>query len=367
MDKNDGDVFSLRGNGQGDDGGRDTGAKRIDKIVQTELPLGLFDIVKKRYALGSGLPMTGTPEELAETPIFGTDAFSEVLNIVHVRGKTARVVTSDGALDYNVPAGQPCVYILEQGALEITAKNAVPVRLQAKRIALMLHGTAHRTIFSDPQRNATRAQFIDPERQEGTPPAINCFWGSFSIDGDLAARVLGSLPEIIVLDGIAENPIEWVDMLCNEILSELGETRPGASLMVSRLLDLLLVVILRRWAQSEDSLPGWIAAAKDERIARAVSAIHADPSRSLTNGELAELAGMSVSNFADRFKQVMGQQPGAYLRAWRLDQAAEALLHSSASIDSIADRVGYASKEAFSRAFQAKFGAAPSSWRGGRN
>lgn len=155
--------------------------------------------------------------------------------------------------------------------------------------------------------------------------------------------------------------------MCELVLRELGATRPGASLMVSRLLDLLLVVILRRWAQSDDSLPGWLAAAKDERIARAIAAIHSNPARNLSNAELASLAGMSVSNFADRFKQVMGQGPGAYVRGWRLDQAAEALLHSSASIEAISDRVGYASKEAFSRAFQARFSQTPSSWRASRS
>lgn len=73
---------------------------------------------------------------------------------------------------------------------------------------------------------------------------------------------------------------------------------------------------------------------------RAGSAIHADPARDLNSSEVANLAGMSVSNFADHFKQAMGQQLGTYLRAWRLDQAAEALLHSSMPIETITDRVG---------------------------
>ncbi|MEL6170268.1 MAG: AraC family transcriptional regulator [Pseudomonadota bacterium] len=298
--------------------------------------------------------------------MFATDAFSEVLDIVHVRGETARVVTPDGPLEYDVPAGKPCVYIVEQGALEITPQGGGPVILHEKQIALMLQGTAHKALFSDPRRNTTQARKIDPETGERLKPAINCFCGSFTVDGDLAARVLQSLPKVIVLDGLAENPIEWVDVMCELVLRELGTTRPGASLMVSRLLDLLLVVILRRWAQSDDSLPGWLAAAKDERIARAVAAIHSNASRALSNNELAELAGMSVSNFADRFKQVMGQGPGAYVRGWRLDQAAEALRHSSAPIEAIADRVGYTSKEAFSRAFQAKFNQSPSTWRNAR-
>lgn len=240
------------------------------------------------------------------------------------------------------------------------------MRLHEKQIALMLQGTPHKAVFSDPRRNTAQARLIDPQTGERLQPAISCFCGSFTVDGDLAARVLQSLPQVIVLDGLAENLIEWVDVMCELVLRELGATRPGASLMVARLLDLLLVVILRRWAHSDDSLPGWLAAAKDERIARAVAAIHADPANNLSNAELADVAGMSVSSFADRFKQVMGQGPGAYVRGWRLDQAAEALLHSSASIEAISERVGYTSKEAFSRAFQSRFEQTPSSWRASR-
>ncbi|MEM9062558.1 MAG: AraC family transcriptional regulator [Pseudomonadota bacterium] len=310
--------------------------------------------------------MIAKPEDLAGTPDFGTDPFSEVLDIVHVRGETARVITPAGPLDLSVPGGTPCVYIVEQGALQIHIGDDPPVTLHEKQIALMLQGTAHRAVFSDPRRNTPLARVIGPDTGQRATEAINCFWGTFSVDGDLAARILQSLPLVIVLDSPSENPIEWVDVVCELVLREVGTTRPGASLMVSRLLDLLLVIILRRWAQSVDSLPGWLAAAKDERIARSVSAIHANPARDLTNAELAELAGMSRSSFAERFKRVMGQRPGAYLRGWRLDQAAEALLHSSAPIDVVAERVGYASKEAFSRAFQAKFGIAPSAWRASR-
>lgn len=296
--------------------------------------------------------MTRNPEELAGTPNFVTDAFSEVFDIVHVRGDSAQMIEKPGALDMSSAQEKPCVYIVKKGQLDITVGSEPPVTLRENQIALLLKGTGHRAALTDPQKRA--------------PSAISCFRGSFSVDGDLAARMLQSLPQVIVLDDLSDNPIEWVDVVCELVLREVGATRPGASLMVSRLLDLLLVIILRRWAQSEDALPGWLAAAKDERIARAVAAIHTDPSRDLTNDELAKLAGMSKSSFVERFKQIMGQQPGAYLRAWRLDQAAEALLHSSASIDTIAERVGYASKEAFSRAFQAKFSMTPSVWRARR-
>ncbi|MEM6984918.1 MAG: AraC family transcriptional regulator [Pseudomonadota bacterium] len=311
--------------------------------------------------------MTGTTEDLAETPEFVTDAFSQVLDIVHVRGKTARMIVTDEPLSFNVPAGTPSVYIVESGKMILQVGNEQPVELQSKQLALLLQGPPHRISFDALRQTPSQRLATDAGAAAGASAKNTCFWGGFSVDSDLAAKILRSMPALFVLDDLADNPIEWIDMVCKLVLLELDASRPGASLMVSRLLDLLLVQILRRWAQSEDSLPGWLAAAKDDRIARAVSAIHADPTRSLTNAELAKLANMSTSSFAARFKQVMGQQPGAYLRAWRLDQAAEALLHSSTPIEAIADQVGYASKEAFSRAFHAKFGQSPSAWRLSRN
>lgn len=209
----------------------------------------------------------------------------------------------------------------------------------------------------------------DGNGPNGAPaePQTRAFWGSFSFDNDLAARVLQPLPPVILLRDLAHAPIEWLDLVCTLILQENQAGRPGAAVMVSRLLDLLLIQILRRWAQSAEVLPGWLAAAKDERIARAVSAIHGNPAQDWSNERLAALSGMSKSSFVERFGQLLGHRPGTYLRHWRLDRAAEALQHSTATIDAIAASVGYSSQEAFSRAFQSRFGASPSAWRAARS
>ncbi|MEM6934365.1 MAG: cupin domain-containing protein, partial [Pseudomonadota bacterium] len=214
--------------------------------------------------------MTGMPEDLAEPPNFGTDVFSEVLDIVHVRGETARVITSEGPLSVTVPAGQLCVYILEMGQLEIRVGSRPVVKLRQNQIALLLQGVDHDVQFGLSGLTTPPVGPTGPRTGGDGRETIKCFWGSFTVDGDLAARLLQSLPPVIVLDDLAEAPIEWVDTVCDLVLRELGATRPGGALMVSRLLDLLLVILLRRWAQSEDRLPDWLAAAKDQRIARAV-------------------------------------------------------------------------------------------------
>jgi len=146
--------------------------------------------------------MMQTPEGLAETPFFKTDAFSEVLNIVHVHGESARLITADRPVTDTIPAGTPCVYILEQGQLDIRPTDGPAVTLRRKQIALMLQGTAHEAAFSAAPQ---------PSAQRGSPSAIQCFCGQFTVDGDLAERVLKSLPQVIVLDGLDDNPIEWLD------------------------------------------------------------------------------------------------------------------------------------------------------------
>lgn len=306
-------------------------------------------------------------EDLARTPNGGADPLSAVLSIVRARGDRAAVLAPRRPQSLLFPAGAPCLHHVQSGGIDIRVGSGDPVTLRANELALLLHGDAHRVDLEGGGVAQSVDEFLDADMRvaEAGPsePSMRAFWGSFSFDSDLAMRVLQPLPPVIVLSDLKDHPIEWLDLVCDLILQENAAGRPGAAVMVSRLLDLLLIQILRRWAQSADSLPGWLAAAKDDRIARAVAAIHQDPAQDWTNERLATLAGMSKSSFVERFRQVMGHQPGTYLRHWRLDQAAEALQHSSATIDAIAAKVGYASQEAFSRAFQGRFGASPSAWR----
>jgi AraC-like DNA-binding protein len=306
-------------------------------------------------------------EDLARTPNRGADPLSAVLSIVRARGDRAAVLAPMRPQNLLFPARAPCLHHVQRGDVCIRVGSEAPVALRANELALLLHGDAHRVDLNGGGVARGIDEFLDADSDgtDGRPaePSTRAFWGSFSFDSDLATTVLQPLPPVIVLSDLKEHPTDWLDLVCDLILQENEAGRPGAAVMVSRLLDLLLIQILRRWAQSADSLPGWLAAAKDDRIARAVAAIHKDPAQDWTNERLATLSGMSKSSFVERFRQVMGQKPGTYLRHWRLDRAAEALQHSNATIDAVAATVGYSSQEAFSRAFQGRFGTSPSAWR----
>jgi AraC-like DNA-binding protein len=121
--------------------------------------------------------------------------------------------------------------------------------------------------------------------------------------------------------------------------------RAGAVAMISRLLDVIFMQLLRTWASKGEVGRGWLSGAIDQRVNRAMSAIHADPAHNWTVGELATLSNLSRSAFADRFLSIVGQTPMAYLTAWRLDRAAETLRYGRSPISEVAGNVGYTSQE----------------------
>jgi AraC-like DNA-binding protein len=149
--------------------------------------------------------------------------------------------------------------------------------------------------------------------------------GDFGFDGMLARRLLSVLPPVIVLTGLRDRPFEWLELSCRFILDEALSGRAGAVAMISRLLDVIFMQLLRTWASKGEVGCGWLSGAIDQRVNRAMSAIHADPNHNWTVGELATLSNLSRSAFADRFLSIVGQTPMAYLAAWRLDRAAEML------------------------------------------
>ncbi len=71
------------------------------------------------------------------------------------------------------------------------------------------------------------------------------------------------------------------------------------------------------------------------------------------------MAGMSRSNFAERFCILVGAGPLQYKTRWRLLLASDMLRRSDVRMSDVGHRVGYDSEAAFSRAFKAQFGIPP--------
>ena len=71
---------------------------------------------------------------------------------------------------------------------------------------------------------------------------------------------------------------------------------------------------------------------------------------------------MSRTAFARRFHALVGQTPVGYLASWRMQKAAYLLEMGALSIAQIAERVGYTSELAFSKAFRRLIGMPPGAY-----
>jgi AraC-like DNA-binding protein len=94
--------------------------------------------------------------------------------------------------------------------------------------------------------------------------------------------------------------------------------------------------------------------------------IHRRPEHAWSLGELAKQAGLSRSLLAERFAELVGLPPIQYLAQWRIQLAASLLRSGMSSVAEVAERVGYGSEAALSRAFKRCVGVAPSRYRQGR-
>jgi len=205
--------------------------------------------------------------------------------------------------------------------------------------------TANEPIFSDGE-DATR---------------LVC--GHFDYDRDVGHPLMAELPEMVhipALETVAPGSLATVLPL---LVRELNEPLPGSETIVERLAEILLIQVIKAHFECQVPTPGFLAAAFDQRLARALKRIHGDPAEPISMDALAETAGMSRSAFALHFKSQTGVSPMAYVVKWRMLQARRMLETSSLPMAEIAARSGYASDVAFSRAFRRTFGAAPSTAR----
>ena len=184
--------------------------------------------------------------------------------------------------------------------------------------------------------------------------------GAYRLAGDIGAGLVDALPPVLAFPASVDDPIHAVVTLLSR---EMAHPQPGQQTVLDRLLDVLVVLGLRTGLARSSNAPSWFRAAADERLSRALQAIHEYAGRPWTVEELARVALMSRASFARVFKQALGQTPMQYLSDWRMTLARDLLLTERLSLAQIAERVGYSSQYAFATAFRRHHGEPPGRWR----
>jgi AraC-like DNA-binding protein len=297
-----------------------------------------------------------------------TDLLSDILRFVQLNGE--RVLTTEFRSGFNVEfqRGPACIHVVQEGALHIAVDGRAPLRLSAGDIVVLPHPARYR--LSDGGRpDAATEVPLEIEAPDANISVIKHGQGAvvartisatfqFENKGGVSP-LLGLLPEFIHIAKDTDKSAAVIRDVAQFLPLEHAAQEPGAALMISRVIDVLIIRCIRTWAKSLGTRQGWIGALADARISRAVAAIHRDPTKRWSVEGLASVAGMSRSRFAEMFLATVGEPPLRYLHRWRLGMAFDLLRRSNLPVSEVAHAIGYESEAAFSRAYKTMFGTTP--------
>jgi AraC-like DNA-binding protein len=333
------------------------------------------------------MPMIETPANVIETPALApapdrTELLADVLSRVRLSGALYLKGHYNAPWALDSPETNQLIALLSPGAERLIPfhivrtgraySSAGGVRVEAEAGDLIVVPHAHQHVLGG--RQPSVPVFIGsllPPRpwvempvcridNGGELAEIDC--GYFSCDELLFNTVLRHLPPVFVVHPTgraAQLLLAATDVALEDAL-KLGSFQ---SPLTARLPELLLIEALRIYSEANPAASGWLAATSDPIVARALRIIHDDPVFDWTVDELARRAATSRSVLGERFRALLGQSPMAYVAEWRMQIAANLLRKTTLKLADVAERCGYGSEAAFSRAFHRHVGTSPAVWR----
>lgn len=267
-----------------------------------------------------------------------TDRLAALLDHFSITARIFHTGTLCGINDLNDgKVGQ--IHLIRQGEVEVIHGGAPAIRVTEPSLLLYPLPMAHRFI-TDPEHGA---DFV-------------C--ANLSFEGSAANPIAASLPAFVCLPLSAlQNAEPVLDLVFHEAFAQ----NCGRKAMLDRLVEVVLIQILRHLMEDGRVRVGMLAGMAHPRLRLALVAMHEAPAHDWSLENLADQASMSRSVFANTFREHVGCTPGAYLQRWRIGLAQRALLQGR-PLRWIADTVGYGSEAAFSRAFKSCCGKSPRQW-----
>ncbi len=317
------------------------------------------------------------------------DPLSAVLQAVRLKGAVFFLVDARAPWAAEAPKAAEVAAAVIPGAQHVLEYHVIargecwggligkpPVRLVAGDVIAFPHGDAHVMSSAPGMRNPADVKGYIPSAEErrpfritqgsadGEPVQLVC--GFLGCDARPFNPLLETLPRLLHVRAGAEDA--GLRGIIELAVAESQARRAGGEAMLARISELLFVEAVRRYLRELDPEgSGWLSGLRDPIVGRALSQLHARPRQDWTLDELARECASSRSVLAERFTHFVGQPPMQYLARWRMQLAASLLLEGQATMSDIADRVGYGSEAAFSRAFKKLVGSAPSAWREQQN
>jgi AraC-like DNA-binding protein len=272
------------------------------------------------------------------------DRLSSLLERFRVRTRLAHSGVMCGVQKIDQSSGMGFLHVLRAGKVKFKHPNAkdLPKQIELSAPSLIFY----------PQ--ATTHVIINP-------PADGASFTCAAVEFDGGHPVQQALPRLVVL------PLNEVDGLHESLdllFAETERIRCGQRVLADRLFEVVLIQLLR-WLLDHPARAnvntGLLVGLSSPQLTRALVAVHDAPAEAWSLERLAEVAGMSRTAFAVKFKEHLGTTPADYVADWRLSLA-KVKLREGASLKMLAGELGYASQSALSRVFTARVGQSPTQW-----
>lgn len=251
--------------------------------------------------------------------------------------------------------GATCFHIATQGGFELHVPNHGDWVMEEGDLVIFPRELAHTMISNVPMEGKQKHLPICSS-QDKTGTTMLC--GKISFIHNSSKHLLDALPPVFIIR--REDSTAWLSQILFLILDESIQSKDSSNTILTRLCELLFSYALRDFVENthlhyQENLSGVIALYGHEKIQRALNQIHAKPAHNWHLDNLAKHAGMSRTSFINTFKKLSGMTPMKYLMWWRM-QLAWKLLVEKNTVSQTAERIGYQSEAAFSRAFYKHFG-----------
>ena len=308
----------------------------------------------------------------AEQFALSSDLINELLRGMRLRGvEYRRIQTSPTfGLGFAEKPGHAWFHFMAVGNAVLRMADGTTYALSAGNAVFISHGAAHQ-LYSHAD-----VPVQDIDRLDGVPlgdtvsavhtgtdasptPSTILFSGCMEFELGSIHGLGKLMPGLMLIDADGQRYPGLVPILTT-MEREVSAARVGFAGILARLADVVAAMVVRGWVECAcGNASGLVAALRDPRLAGALLALHQQPGRDWTVAQLAEQCNTSRSAFADRFQVTIGMTPLRYVTELRMRLASQWLTLERLPIEEVAQRLGYTSQAAFSRAFKRITGKTP--------
>src|SRR4051794_40164334 len=162
-----------------------------------------------------------------------------------------------------------------------------PLHLMPGDVVLLPTNTPHELVSSVDAATDSTARFgADTPRTPDSDMVIpgpgagtRVLCAAYDYDHEVAHPLMSQLPPVLHIPAGMPGDDGAVAATLRLLALELGGRPPGSRAAVGRLIDVMLIHVMRAWLrmQKDDATDGWLLALRDPVVARAMNAIHQRP------------------------------------------------------------------------------------------